>query len=96
MDSHFNPQLDYSNERTIRNWVVELNLYCKSGIYTSLFGALFFFGVLFSMLILAYTSKFGRKVNLNVTNFITLLDLIIIVFVQSSIVRYIGMFILGI
>lgn len=55
---------DFSFDRSLRNWVTDMDMFCVEPIKTSLFGALFFAGVLVSMTILTFTSKFGRKINL--------------------------------
>ena len=62
----------------------------------SLFGALYFAGILLGMLILPYTSKFGRKINLIGSSWATFVVIVMIVMVSNLTVRYIGMFLLGV
>ena len=48
------------------------------------------------MIILAFTSKFGRKINLIVSSWVILLVTISMVFISNIYARYVGMFILGV
>lgn len=72
-----------------------MDLYCSEPMATSLFGSLFFMGVLLSMIILTFTNKFGRKVNLMVACFTTFTTTILLVSVPNLYTRYFGMFLLG-
>jgi hypothetical protein len=47
------------------------------------------------MLILAFTSKFGRRINMIVTTWISLLACILMVSFKNQYTRYTGMFIFG-
>lgn len=90
-----NVYVDFSNEKSLHNWITEMDLYCVEPYQTSLFGALFFSGVLLSMIIMAYTSKFGRQKNLIISTWLTLADVLFLVFVNNLYAKYAGMFILG-
>ena len=87
--------LNDESERTLYNWISDMNLEWAPGWKTSLFGSLFFTGVLLSSLILAFWSKYGRKINILVGSYITILWYIILVFVNNLYVRYIFYMILG-
>ena len=72
-----------------------MDLYWSKPIETSLFGSLFFSGVLVGMIILAFTSKYGRRINLIVSSIITLIAIYLLIFINNLYSRYIGMFVLG-
>ena len=72
-----------------------MDLYWSKPIETSLFGSLFFSGVLVGMIILAFTSKYGRRINLIVSSIITLIEIYLLIFINNLYSRYIGMFVLG-
>jgi MFS transporter, OCT family, solute carrier family 22 (organic cation transporter), member 4/5 len=86
---------DFSFDKSLHNWITQLSMYCSPAYQSSLFGALFFMGVLISMTILTYTAKFGRKPNLIVTNWLTLLAIILVVTIANLYTRYVGLFIMG-
>lgn len=86
---------DFSFDKSLRNWVVELDMIWNPAYQSSLFGALFFIGFLISMIILPFTSKFGRKLNLSVASWITLACVILIVSFTNMYTRFIGMFFMG-
>ena len=87
---------DFGNEKSLHNWITELDLFWVAPFRVSLFGALYFAGILVGMVILAFTSKFGRKINLIVSSWAIVLVIIQIVVVSNLYARYVGMFLLGV
>ena len=70
-------------------------MYCSESFETSLFGSVFFAGVLVSMTVLAFSSKYGRRINLVISSIITCGAVYLLVFVNNVYARYFGMFVLG-
>ncbi|CAI2364061.1 unnamed protein product [Moneuplotes crassus] len=87
---------DFNNEKSLKNWITELDLFCIAPFKVSLFGALYFAGLIVGMILLIYTSKFGRKINVVIFTWATVFVMTSIVFIPNLYVRYIGMFMLGI
>jgi len=87
---------DFSNERSLHNWITDFDMFCLAPFRVSLFGALYFAGIILGMIILAFTSKYGRKINLIVSSWVTLAVVILIVAVSNLYTRYLGMFLLGV
>ena len=72
-----------------------MDMYCSESFETSLFGSMFFAGVLVSMTVLAFSSKYGRRINLIISSIITCGAVYLLVFVNNVYARYFGMFVLG-
>ena len=87
---------DFNYEKSLHNWIVSMNLYWNKPIETSLFGALYFTGVIVGMAILAFTSKFGRRINLVYSTVINWVSIYTLVLINNIYSKYFGMFVMGI
>ncbi|CAI2362399.1 unnamed protein product [Moneuplotes crassus] len=88
--------IDEDSSRTLINWMSDMNMYCTPSFQISLFGSIFFFGVLFCAIGLRFANKYGRRPALIVGCVITLLCTIGLVFINNAIARYILLFIFGV
>ena len=56
--------LDTSDSHTLYNWITDMDMQCYPAFRSSMFGSLFWIGVVISSGILAITAKYGRRWNL--------------------------------
>ena len=89
-------QIDYGSYRTLTNWMSDMNMYWSSSLEVSLFGSIFFFGVLFWAIGLRFANIYGRKPVLILGWIISLLLSIGLVFINNAIARYVMMFVYGV
>ena len=54
-----NWKVDYTNTRSLNNWMTEHKLYCESRFYIGLFGSMYFIGEVFSGLLLKLSDHYG-------------------------------------
>ena len=87
--------LNLDNEKTIYNWITQLGIQCAPKYQTSLFGSLFWVGVLISSILLTFTSKYGRRINMLVGAWFTVVVFTTLVFVTNLYLKYIFIFLLG-
>ena len=91
-----NVYVDHSNYRSLDNWISDMDLYWKSGFQISLFGSVFFFGVLFCAIGLKFANSYGRKPVLIFGCWVSSILTIGLVFINNMIMRYILMFLYGV
>mmetsp|Transcript_19138 Transcript_19138/g.18786 ORF Transcript_19138/g.18786 Transcript_19138/m.18786 type:complete len:222 (+) Transcript_19138:132-797(+) len=80
--------LDTENEKTIYNWISQLRIQCEPSWKSSLFGSFYFLGVIFSSFILITTSKYGRRMNMIIGNWISLIAFSGLVFTTNLYLKY--------
>jgi hypothetical protein len=89
-------EIDHSNYRSLTNWMSDMEMYCRPSFEVSLFGSIFFFGVLFCFIGLRMANKYGRRPVLIVGWVISLFWSIGLVFINNAIMRYVLLFIYGV
>ena len=87
--------INYNSERTLTNWMSDMNMYCSSSLEISLFGSLFFFGILFCPIGLRFANIYGSKPIYVIGWFASLAIWLGLVFINNAIARYILMFLYG-
>ena len=53
-------KVDYTDRRSLNNWMTEHNLYCEPRFYIGLFGSMYFLGFLFQGTLLKLSDYYGR------------------------------------
>ena len=59
-------KVDYTDKRSLHNWMTEHKLYCEPKFYIGLFGSMFFIGVALQGLVLKFSDYYGRLVLIRV------------------------------
>ena len=88
--------LDYENERTIINLITELDLQCQPSWKTSLFGSFYLIGFIMSTIILMFSAKYGRKINIVIGAYLDIACHLVLIFIPNLYVKYVFFFLLGI
>lgn len=88
--------IDHESDRTLRNWMSDMEMYCTPSFQVSLFGSIFFFGVLFCAIGLKMSNTYGRRPVLITGCLISLVLSFGLVFINNAIVRYVLLFIYGV
>ena len=87
--------LNLDNEKTIYNWITQLGIECAPKYQTSLFGSLFWIGALFSSILMTFTSRYGRRINMLIGTWLTVIVFTSMVFVTNLYIKYIFVFLHG-
>ena len=89
-------RVDWSDQRSIHNWISDLELYCVDKWKIGLFGSLYYFGYLIgSISFINLSDIYGRKICTRTSYILHTVSFFLIIFISNLYARYVFIFICG-
>ncbi|CAI2368258.1 unnamed protein product [Moneuplotes crassus] len=94
-DSH-NWAINWEEERSIKNWISDMNIYCIEKWKIGLFGSMYYFGYLLGSIVFVNVSDmYGRKICTRVSYIGHTIAFFFIIFISNLYTRYACIFLCG-
>ena len=89
-------KVDYTDKRSLNNWMTEHKLYCEPKFYIGLFGSMLFIGMALQGFILKLSDYYGRLMFIRVVASIQVVLTLLMYVVHDHHYYYILLFLIGI
>lgn len=88
-------EVDFEDTYTLKNWVIESNLFCTSDFKIGLIGSFFYIGMTLGCLAVNFNDHIGWKKSMIIASSVTLIANYFLFFFHSLTMKYFSMFLLG-
>lgn len=91
-----NWQINWESDKSIHNWVSDLDLYCADKWLIGLFGSMYYFGYLIGAIVFVNLSDmYGRKIWTRTSYILHTISFALIIFISNLYSRYVCIFLCG-